>query len=344
MNNNQNVSSFLKVLCSANGTSGDETDVANTAAKMLKKYMNVEISPLGSVIGTLGGSGVHILLDAHIDQIGLVVTSIDETGFLKVAKCGGADVRVLAASDVTVHGKEDIFGVVISTPPHLASKEDEGKVKGFDEIAIDIGLSKEEAEKIVSPGDRITFNGSFDELLGGRFASPCIDDRAGAAAILRALELLDGKKGNAKITVMFSTQEETGGSGAMTGAFSVQADEAIAVDVSFASAPNVSSEKYASLGKGTMIGYAPSLDFEMSKKLKLLAEENEIPFQTEVMGGRTGTNCDEIQNSGRGCRTALLSIPIRNMHTAVEVCDEADIENTARLIAAYIAERGGMNA
>lgn len=344
MNECQNVSLLLKALCSANGTSGNEADAAKTAADMLKKYMKAELSPLGSVIGTKEGDGVHILLDAHIDQIGLAVTAIDELGFLKVAKCGGSDVRVLAASDVTVHGKEDIFGVVTSTPPHLAKKEDEGKAKGFDDISIDIGLSREEAERLVSPGDRITFNGSFDELLGSRVASPSIDDRAGVAAILRALELLDGKAGNAKITVMFSSQEETGGSGAMTGAFSAQADEAIAVDVSFASAPGVSGEKYASLGKGTMVGYAPSLDFEMSKRLKALAEEKEIPYQTEVMGGRTGTNCDEIQNSGRGCKTALLSIPIRNMHTAVELCDLADIESTARLIAAYISERGGVNA
>lgn len=344
MNEYQNVSAILNSLCSANGTSGNESDAAQAAAEMLKKYMDVEENPLGSVIGRLGGKGPHILLDAHIDQIGLVVTAIDEGGFLKVAKCGGADARVLAASDVTVHGKKDIFGVVTSTPPHLAKNEDEGKAVNFDDILIDIGLSKEEAEKIVAPGDRITFNGSFDELLGSRVASPNIDDRAGVAAILRALELLGGKMGNAGITVMFSSQEETGGSGAMTGAFSADADEAIAVDVSFASAPDISSEKYASLGKGTMIGYAPSLDFEMSRELKLLAENNDISYQTEVMGGRTGTNCDEIQNSGRGCRTALLSIPIRNMHTAIELCDLADIENTAKLIAAYITERGGENA
>ncbi len=344
MSEYQNVSLLLKALCAANGTSGDEAEAAEIAAGMLKKYMDVEISPLGSVIGRLDGNGIHILLDAHIDQIGLVVTAIDETGFLKVAKCGGSDARVLAASDVTVHGKKDVFGVVTSTPPHLASKDDEGKAKGFDDVSIDIGLSRENAEKIVEPGDRITFNSSFDELLGNRVASACIDDRAGVAAILRALELLEGKTGNAKITVMFSSQEETGGSGALTGAFSAQADEAIAVDVSFASAPNISSEKYASLGMGTMIGYSPSLDFEMSKSLKRLAEENEIQYQNEVMGGRTGTNCDEIQISGRGCKTALLSIPIRNMHTAVELCDLSDIEETAKLIAAYITERSGTNA
>lgn len=338
------VYSLLEALCSPDGTSGAEKNAAEKAALLLKKYMPVEFSPLGSVIGTCEGSGTHILLDAHIDQIGLAVTAVDDDGFLKVAKCGGSDVRVLAAADVTVHGKEDIFGVITSVPPHLASKDDEGRTKGFDDISVDIGMSAEQAKKLVSPGDRITFNGGFGKLLENRIASACVDDRAGVAAILRCLELLENKEFDCRLSVMFSTQEETGGSGAMTGAFAARADEAIGVDVSFASAPGVSSEKYASLGGGTMIGFAPSLDYEMSRKLEKLAKDNDIPSQPEVMGGRTGTNCDEIQISGAGCRTALLSIPIRNMHTAAEVCDLEDIENTARLMAEYILERGRENA
>ncbi len=344
MKNYSEVSKILKKLCAAKGTSGNENEAAAVAAELLKEYMPVQISPLGSVIGTLDGDGVHILLDAHLDQIGLTVTVIDDDGFLKVAKCGGADVRVLAASDVTVHGREKLFGVITSTPPHLASKDDEGKAKAFEDIAVDIGLTKAEAEKFVSAGDRITFNGSFDELIGSRIASVSVDDRAGVAALLRCLDILKDKKIGCRLTVMFSSQEETGGSGAMTGAFAAQPDEAIAVDVSFASAPNVSSEKYASLGDGALIGYAPSLDYEMSRKLDEISQKKNIPSKPEVMGGKTGTNCDEIQNTGRGCRTALVSIPIRNMHTAVEVCELADIENTARLIAEYIIERGGENA
>jgi endoglucanase len=198
--------------------------------------------------------------------------------------------------------------------------------------------------KIVSPGDRITFNGGFSKLLGNRVASPSVDDRAGVAAILRCLEMLEGKELNCRLSVMFSVQEETGGSGAQTAAFSAQADEAIAVDVSFASAPDVSSEKYASLGGGAMIGYAPSLDYAMSKKLKDIAERENIPYQCEVMGGKTGTDCDEIQVAGKGVKTSLISVPLRNMHTAIEVCDLADIESTARLMAEYIIERSGADA
>ena len=344
MNNFVEVSALLEKLCAAKGVSGAENRAADVAAELLGRYMPVKIDPLGSVTGTKGNGDVHILLDAHLDQIGLIVTAIDETGFLKVAKCGGADIRVLAAAEVTVHGKEDIFGIITSTPPHLSKPEDSSKAKSFDEIAVDIGMKREDAMKIVSPGDRITFNGGFSKLLGNRVASPSVDDRAGVTAILRCLEMLEGKELNCRLSVMFSVQEETGGSGAQTGAFTAAADEAIAVDVSFATAPGISGEKYASLGGGTMIGYAPSLDYEMSRCLSDIAEKKNIPNQPEVMGGKTGTNCDEIQISGRGVKTALLSIPLRNMHTAIEVCDLEDIENTAKLMAEYILERSGANA
>ena len=338
------VSALLKKLCGVSGVSGAENEAAAVAAELLNEYMPSKVDNLGSVTASFGEGELNILLDAHLDQIGLVVTAIDEDGFLKVAKCGGADIRVLAASEVTVHGKEKIFGVVTSTPPHLAKPEDADKACGFDEIAIDIGMKKEQAEKIVSLGDRITFNGNYTELLGNRVSSPSIDDRAGVAAILRCLELIKDKKLNCRISIMFSSQEETGGSGAQAGAFASQADEAIAVDVSFAKAPGVTDDKYAVLGGGTMIGYGPSLDYAMSRKLSEIAGNKGIPNQTEVMGGRTGTNCDEIQIAGKGIRTALLSIPLRNMHTAVEVCDLEDIENTAKLMAEYIIERGGANA
>ncbi len=344
MNKFSEVSALLKALCSEKGVSGAESEAAKVAAELLGKYMPVKIDALGSVTGSMGDGGVHILLDAHLDQIGLVVTAIDADGFLKVAKCGGADKRVLAASDVTVHGKEKLFGVITSTPPHLSKPADADKASDFDEIAVDIGMNKEEASKLVSPGDRITFNGEYNELLGNRICSPSIDDRAGVAAILRCLEFIKDKKLDCRISVMFSVQEETGGSGAQAAAFAAAPDEAIAVDVSFASAPGVSAEKYASLGGGTMIGFAPSLDYAMSNKLVELAKEKNIPYQHEVMGGKTGTNCDEIQVSGKGVKTALLSVPLRNMHTACEICDLEDIENTAKLMAEYITERGGANA
>lgn len=344
MNKFSEVSALLERLCSASGVSGAENSAASVAAEILKKYADVSVDPLGSVIGVKQGSGIHIMLDAHLDQIGLIVTAIDEDGFVKVSGVGGVDERVLSGAEVTIHGKEDVYGVIMSTPPHLLSSEESSKFRKIDEIAVDIGMTSEKAKELISLGDRITFNGKYRRLLGNRVSSPSLDDRAGVASILRCLQLLEDKGCSCKLTVSFSVQEETGGSGAQTAAFTAQADEAIAVDVSFASAPGVSGEKYGSLGKGPMIGYAPLLDYEISNALKAIAEKNGIPYQLEVMGRRTGTNCDNIQTAGKGIKTALLSVPQRNMHTAVEVCDPEDIENTAKLMAEYILERGRSDA
>ena len=339
----EKLESLIFGLTAETGAAGSEQAAAAYAKKKLSKYMPVSIDPLGSVRGELEGNGPHILLDAHIDQIGMIVTSIDDDGFLKVDKCGGMDIRILAAHEVTVWGKKPLFGVVTSTPPHLAKKEDDKKAKGFDEIAIDIGLPKEKAAELVRLGDRVTLNGKPKRLLGNRICGPCLDDRAGVASILRCLEILKDKKHNCHISVLFSVQEETGGSGAQTGGFSAAADESIAVDVSFAMAPDMRREACADLGKGPMLGISPTLDDEMGKTLEKIAKTKNIPFQFEIMGGRTGTNADEIQVSGKGTKMALLSIPLKNMHTSIEMLDLEDVENLAKLMAEYILERGGAN-
>ena len=332
-------------LCKSVGVSGDESEATKKAIEFLSEYMPCRTDTLGSVIGRKEGNGPNILLDAHIDQIGLVVTSIDEKGFLRVAKCGGADARVMSSGEVTVWGKKKLFGVVASIPPHLSDKNEENKAADFDSVYIDIGMSKSEAEKYITPGDRITFNGSQAELLNNNVVSPCIDDRAGVAAILRCLQILkNSNKPVCGLTVMFSSQEETGGSGAVAGAFNSDADEAIAVDVGFARAPGIQNDKAGKIGEGAMIGFAPSLNNAMSNELLRLAEKNSIKWQYDVMGGSTGTNCDEISTTAGGIKTALISIPIKNMHTAVEIVCIDDIEAVAQLMAAYILERSAGNA
>lgn len=329
---------MLCALCHANGTPGNETDAVSVASEMLSNYMPVHTDAAGNLIGDTGVNGSKILLDAHIDRIGFAVTAIDEKGFLKVARVGGIDPIVLSCAEVTVHGKQKVYGVITSTPPHLASKG-EKKAPKIDEIAIDIGMSKEEAEKIISVGDRITMNGDLKMMLENRVSGAALDDRCGVASILRCLEILGDKVATLPIRVMFSACEETGAAGAVAGGFNAEADEAIAVDVSFAKAPGTDSSIKAELGKGTLIGYAPSLNFEMSRKLEEIAKRDNIKYQVEVMGSGTGTNADDIAKSRGGKKTALLSIPQRNMHTAVEIIDLDDIESTAQLMAAYILSR-----
>ncbi len=330
-------------LSEANGTPGAEDEISNIIEKCVSSFAEVKRDRFGNVTAYLPAGKKTILLDAHMDRIGMIVTGIEDGGFLRVAKCGGMDARVLAAQDVTVWGREPVYGVVTSTPPHLSTPEDAKKAKDFDSILIDTGMSKQEAERLISQGDRITVRCPHGELENGRIFGAALDDRAGCAAIIRAAELVAKTEDRPSVQLLFSAQEETGGDGAVTGSFNIDADECIAVDVSFADAPDMPSEKCGKLNKGPMIGIAPVLDYRISQRLKAIAEEKEIPYQLELMGDSTGTNADHIAISKGGVRTGLVSIPQRNMHTGVEIIALDDVENSARLIAEYILG-GGLDA
>ncbi len=325
-------------LLAAPGITGAEDDAAAVAAQLLETYMPVRRDTLGSVIGETDGEGRGILLDAHLDQIGLFVTAVTDDGFVKVSKCGGADVRTMACHEVRILGREPIYGVVVSTPPHLRKSENDAPK--WEDVAIDVGMSADHARALIAAGDRVLLLGKPREMLNGRICAAALDDRAGIAAILRALDILKEKGIRRKLTVVFSVQEETSGGGAAAAAFQSGAETAIAVDVSFADAPGLSEVETKPMGAGTMIGLSPSLSREVSDRLIVLAKENAIPFCLEPMGGKTGTNAEDYAFSKCGRKTGLLSIPIRNMHTSVEVCDLCDVEATAQLIALYVESEG----
>lgn len=337
-----NVKEKLFKLSTAIGVAGDEFSASNIACEMLKKYApDANVDHFGNVIGNIGEreeGKPHILLDAHIDEIGLIVTYITDEGFLKVANCGGVDRRVLLAQQVTIFGKEEIKGIITSTPPHL--EEDDKKVPKMEDVFVDIGMSKEQAESIISLGDRAVIDANACELLNGRVTSKAIDDRSGVVAILYALEKIKGKELPYSISVLFSAQEETGERGAKTAAFKINPDLAIAVDVSFALTSDDSEHKCGKMGKGVMIGVAPSLNKDLSNQLISIAKEKKVPYQIEVMDGTTGTNADVIGVTRGGVKTVTLSIPLKYMHTPVEVVEIKDIENTGKLIAKFLTNGG----
>lgn len=333
-----NTTELLKELTALVGVSGKENNVSSYLANALKEYGTVSVDDMNNVTCTFG-SGKHFLLDAHLDEIGLIVKSISDDGFVKVDKCGGIDERMLLASEVSVWGKKEVRGVISNLPPHL-QKSGEKKPPKLDEIAVDIGMTKEEAEKLISLGDRVTFKRNFNELVGTQVCSNVLDDRSGVAAILLAVSQL--KNTNAKITVCFSSQEEVGLRGSTTAAYGKDVDEAIVVDVSFGYTPKCKKSDCGEIGKGIMIGVSPILNGAMSQKMQDVAKKNNIPYQVEVMGGgHTGTNADVITVTQSGIKTSLLSIPEKYMHSPIEIVDTRDVEATANLIAEYIKESVG---
>lgn len=333
-----NTTELLKKLTSAVGVSGMENNVSTLLADMLGQYGEVTVDDMNNVVCTFG-KGKHFLLDAHLDEIGFIVKSISDDGFIKVDKCGGIDERMLLASEVSVWGKKEVRGVISNLPPHL-QKSGEKKAPKIDEIAIDVGMTKAEAEKVISLGDRVTFKRNFNELVGTQVCSNVLDDRSGVASILLAVEKL--KNVDAKITVCFSSQEEVGTRGAKTVAYGKDVDEAIVVDVSFGYTPMCKKSDCGEIGKGVMIGVAPILDNTMSNKMQEIAKAKNISHQIEVMGGgHTGTNADVITINQRGIKTSLLSIPEKYMHSPIEIVDTKDVEATADLICEYIMESVG---
>ena len=328
-------------LCSAFGVSGGEQSAAEVVKKYLPPQTKAYSDSNGNLFAVLGNENADktLLLDAHIDRIGLLITDISDEGFVKVDKLGGIDARVL--HDCVLAAENGMKGTVCCLPPHLTDgKED--KATPISKVWVDFGLPADELRKKLKIGDALTFAAQPKKLLGGKITSPALDNRCGAAALLRAAELIDTDK--YKVVFLFSAQEETFGTGAKTGAFSIGADEAIAVDVSFASQPDVSGQygKIA-LEKGPMICISSVLSKEMSHKLIELAKEEEISYQLEPIAGATGTNGDHIAVTKSGVKTAVISVPQRYMHTPVEVISIGDVENTARLIAAYINRGGAFN-
>ncbi len=328
---------MLKTLCEASGVNGED-GACEVAQKFLSAYTkDIRADALGNVISYLPSSKQNaptLLLEAHIDEIGFVVTGIDAQGFVHVTNCGGVDNRVLSAGEVVFLTEPPLFGVFCSTPPHLTKADD--PLPDLSGRGVDVGLSKEEAEVRLPLGTRAVYRSHFDELLNNRVSAKALDNRAGVTAILGALESVKGKNLPFNLAVSFSVQEEVGKRGAEPAAFGLMPDAAIVVDVSFAHTHDVSKEKYASLGKGPMIGQSPVLDKRLAAQLIALAENETIPYQHEIMGGTTGTDADVIGTVGHGVPCALISVPLKYMHTPIEVVSLDDIDAVSRLIAAFI--------
>lgn len=319
---------------------GNIKEASNIAEKQLSKYAEIIHTDNLGIIGRIKGkSNYTLMLEAHIDQIGFTVTDIDENGFLTVAPLGGVDLRALPSRQVDIHGKETARGVFCATPPHLA--DGEVKYDNISDFKIDTCLGKK-AKEIISVGDYVTFSTKAQSLQNDCLCGKSFDDRAGVTVLLELAKRFSMKKPPVNLVFCLSDAEELGLRGAKTSAFAVMPDEAIAIDVSFGDGPEINPLDCGKMGKGAMIGISPVLNREISNRLIYLANEESIPYQTEVMGKSTGTDADVISVTKSGVKTGLLSIPLRNMHTDCEIISLSDIKSVCDLLEVYI-RGGGIN-
>ena len=220
------------------GVSGHEAQVSAYFAEQFRPLVDeVTVDAMYSVIARKKGKGPKIMLCAHLDEIALMVTHIEDDGSLRLGNVGGVDPRILPASRVWVHGREKLFGTIGALPPHLMSAADRANNYTLDNLHVDIGMSAERAKELVRIGDLVTFDGPARELLNDQFASKTLDDRSCVAILLRAAEMLQKLVCDADVYFVCSSQEEVGGRGAMTSAFAIDPDLSVVLDVDFAETP-----------------------------------------------------------------------------------------------------------
>jgi putative aminopeptidase FrvX len=337
----------LAQLLAARGPSGYETAPAAVWRRAAERFAQVSTDVVGTPLALVAGKGrgrtqpKRLLLVGHVDEIGLVVTHIDDQGFLWFGEVGGWDPQILVGQRVTVDTREGpVTGVVGKKPIHLLRGDERKKVAEIRDLHIDIGARDgEEAAKLVRPGDVAVIAADPVELPNGRLASRALDNRLGAFVVLEAARLVAEKGGGAwEVAAVAATQEEITFGGSRTSAFALEPDAAIVVDVTHATdAPGVDVKEAGKheLGSGPVICRGSTLHPAVFERLHDTAEAEKIPFTIEANGRATGTDADAVHISRGGVPTGLVSIPLRYMHSPVELVELEDVQACARLIAAF---------
>ena len=337
------IQTTLERLCALSGPSGFESGAARGAMELLRPLVDeVYTTRLGSVVGVRRcgrADAPKLLLDAHVDEIGILVTG-EEDGFLRFRTLGGVDPRMLCDREITLLTEPPLFGLVACLPPHVQTAEDMNKSVPVSELYLDVGLSPEEAKARVPIGTPGVFRGGCTPLGEDQCCGKALDDRACMTAILYALELLKDEKPDVDLYVLFSTQEETSSAGAVTAVNAIAPDICVAVDVTHGRTPDGPKDKTFALGGGPAIGMGPNMSRSLTKALVSLAKRDGLSYEIEVMSGHTGTNAWPMQICREGIATAVVSLPLKYMHTPVEVVSRTDLESTARLLAAFVRSGG----
>ena len=328
----------LERLCTCTAPSGFEGPAAAVAAELLRPLVDeVSIDRMGNVLGVRRSrtpNAPKLLLDAHLDEIGLIVTGVED-GFLRLRSIGGVDPRMLPGRELVVLTDPPLRGLVA-----CPAGGDEDKSVPLNELYVDVGLSQEEAERAVPVGTPMVYRAGCFPLGEEQMCGKSMDDRACFVTLLRAAELLRDKELDVELHIMGSIREEVSGAGAVVGTWAVAPDFCVAVDVTHGKTPDGPADKTFELGGGPAIGVGPNMTRWMTERMIDKAREHGIPYQLEIMSGHTGTNGWEMQISREGVATSVLSLPLKYMHTPVEALSLADMEGVAQLLAAFVEHLG----
>ncbi len=338
------ITPFLKSLLSTAGISSYETPATQLIEEKWRPLVDeTSLSRIGSFQALKKGSGPAprhaIMIATHMDAIGMMVTSIAD-GFLHFTQVGGVDPRILPGTPVIVHASasgEELPGIVVIPPMRALPASVGDGVVGLEHLLIDVGLLPKEVAAKVRTGDPISFATEPKELAGEVISGHTLDNRASVAVLTVALEELQKKSHLWDVWAVATVQEEVGVKGALTSAFGLRPQIAIAIDVTFAKGPGANDWQTMPLGKGPTLAMGPNIHPYLYKTLKELAEKLEIPFQPEVTPGMSGTDAYATQVAAEGIPTMLLGIPLRYMHTPVEIVALKDIQRAGRLLAEFIA-------
>ena len=333
MTMSNNIKDILEELTAISAPSGYESPIINYLKNKVSQYSNLIIDEdvLGNLIITKRGkTDETIMFVAHCDEIGFAVKYIDEQGFIRFSAIGGVDISLVKGQIVNiVHNEQIIKGIVGVRPVHLSRNEKNNKGLDISDLWIDIGAkSKEDAMNLVSIGDSITFNSQFLELNNSLVSSKALDNRVGVAILLSVISRICMLEPNKNLVFVFSVQEEIGLRGAITAGYNINPSISIVVDVTHATdCPTINRNAYGDihLGNGPVIPIGANFSNQIQNELKLIAEKEKIQYQVESLPSYSGTDAAELQLLRGGCRSGLLSIPCRYMHSPVEVCSYYDL-------------------
>ncbi|WP_282208779.1 M42 family metallopeptidase [Parvibacter caecicola] len=340
---------FLQGLLETPSPTGCEEPVAQLVRERLAGTADeIATDTMGTVTARLEGRGAGpaLMLAAHMDEVGLMVTYISDEGFLSVAMVGGVDAAVLPGMRVDVHTESGVLrGVVGRKPIHLISPDERKNVTPMDKLVIDLGLPADQVKERVRIGDEITYGVGFELFGEGMAVSRAFDDKCGVYVAARVLEnLAEAGRAEGAFIAAATVQEEIGTRGAITCAHAVNPDVALAFDVTHATDyPGIEKSKYGSItcGEGPVIARGPNINPVVFRRLVAAAEAEGIPYQLEAEPSVTGTDARAIQVTRGGIPTGLISVPLRYMHTPTEVVCLEDLDNTVKLITRFALDLHG---